>query len=97
MIEVSGKNVRLFGKIGRTADDVIFPVFNFSNECGSLRIDIDLYTVAHRNGVRAAYSFQAEISFYLTFNQLSLVRLDQVPASRIFNDQTFFQNEYVQN
>jgi hypothetical protein len=57
LIEVSGKNVRLFGKIGRTADDVVLSVFYFIDKGSTFLIEYNLNAVAHGYRIGAANTF----------------------------------------
>ena len=78
--------MRLLGKIGSPADNVVLAVFNFGNESRPFGIDGNLYTVAYGNRVGATDSFQTEVPFNLTFHQPVVVGLDEIPAARILYD-----------
>lgn len=55
--------MRLLGKIGSAADDVILPVFDLGDKGGPFGIDINIDPVSDRNRIGGTDIFQAEISF----------------------------------
>ena len=87
LVKVGSQDVRLFREVGCAPYDVVAAVFNLGDESSPFAVEHDLHTVAHRYGVGAAYAFQAEVAFHLTFHAPALVGFHQVPASCIFYDQ----------
>ena len=57
LVKVCSENMRLLGEIGSTTDNVIFPVFYFTDESSSFRIQNDLYIVSHSYRVGTANAF----------------------------------------
>lgn len=80
LVEVGGKDMRLFGQVGRTSDDVILPVFDFIDESRAFLIQYDLHVVAYRHRIGATDTFQTEVTFDFTFNVCSFVGLYQIPT-----------------
>ena len=85
LVEVGRQDVRLLGQVRGTADDVVLAVFYLADEGGACRVENDLHAVAHGYGIGAAYAFQAKITFYFALYALSLVGLDKVPATGVFD------------
>jgi len=81
LIEVGGKDVRLFGKIGRTTDNVVFSIFYFVDKGSAFLVKDNLDTVAYRYRVGTSDSFESEITFDFTFDKLSVIALYLVPAT----------------
>ena len=79
--------MRLLGKIGSAADDVILPVFDLGDKGGPFGIDINIDPVSDRNRIGGTDIFQAEISFDLTsISRPSSVRtVYQLPVFLITN------------
>ena len=78
--------MRLLGKIGSAADDVILPVFDLGDKGGPFGIDINIAPVSDRNRIGGTDIFQAEISFDLTFYIATIIGAYGIPATRILNN-----------
>ena len=57
LVEVGGKDVRLFGQVGRTPDNIVLSVFNFVDERCSFLIQYDLHMVAYCHRIGATDTF----------------------------------------
>ena len=57
LVKVCSENMRLLGEIGSATDNVVFPVFYFTDESSSFRIQNDLYIVSHSYRVGTANAF----------------------------------------
>ena len=67
LVYVRGDNMRLLGKIGSAADDVILPVFDLGDKGGPFGIDIKIDPVSDRNRIGGTDIFQLSIfNFQLT-------------------------------
>ena len=75
----------LFGKIGRTADDIVFPVFDLADKSSSFLIKYNLNTIAHCDRIGAANPFQSEITLDFTFDRSSVIGFHLIPTTRVFD------------
>lgn len=89
LVEVGRDDVRLLREVRGTADDVVAPVFDFADEGSAFLIEQDVYVVAHRHGVGAANTLQAEVAFDLALDAAPVFRLDEIPAACILDDKPF--------
>ena len=80
--------MRLLGKIGSAADDVILPVFDLGDEGGPFGIDIDINPVSDCNRIGGTDFFQAEIPLDLTFYIATIIGAYSIQATRILNNQS---------
>ena len=78
--------MRLLRQVRGAADDVVLAVLDFGDEGGAFFVLDNLHEVAHSHRIGAADAFQAEVAFYLAFDALAFVGLDEVPAACIFDD-----------
>ena len=88
LVEVGRDDVRLLREVRGTADDVVAPVFDFADEGGAFLIEQDVYVVAHRHGVGAANTLQAEVAFDFALDTASVFGADEVPAACVLDDET---------
>ncbi len=65
LVEIGGKDVGLFGKIGRTADDVVLPIFYFVDKSSTLLIGYNLNTVSHGYGLVLRIPFNRKLPLIL--------------------------------
>ena len=80
--------MRLLGKIGGTADDVILPVLDLGNESGPFLINVDIDPVSDRDRIGCSNIFETEIPLDLTFNIAAVIGANGIPATGILNNQS---------
>ena len=88
LVEVGSKNVRLLGKVGGAADDVILPVLYLADKGRTFLVQYDVHIIAYSHGISASYAFQPEVPFDFTFNLPSVVSPYQVPTSGVFYNES---------
>ena len=79
----------LLAEIRRLANDIVLPVRNCRDKRSILLVYQDLDMVTHSYRIGAADAFEPKISLDLTLDNLSIIRLDGVPATCILNDKSF--------
>ena len=83
LVDIGSNDVALLAQVLRLAYDIVATVANGSNESRALLIAHNLHTVAHSNGIGAAYAFKAEVALYLAVYILRVVSAHSVPAARV--------------
>ena len=84
MVNVGCQDMALLGEIGSLPDDVVFPVVNLADEGCSFCIDDNFHPVAYGDRISATDAFESEVPLYLTFDVLSVIGVDKIPASGVF-------------
>ena len=62
LVHIRSNDMRLFGQIGSTADDVVLSLFDLGDKSGPFGIDIDIDPVPDRNRIGGTNIFQAKNS-----------------------------------
>ena len=68
---------------------IITACFDFGDKGCPFVVLFDGHAIAYRDGVGAAYSLQAEFAFYLAWYGCAVFSAYFIPASRVFDDDSF--------